>query len=140
MASSVDGQWFRTGDVLWVDSDGWAHVVDRITDMYISGGENVYPAEVEAVVAQLGAVGGCAVVGVDDSRWGQVGVAYVELRDGASLDEAGLRAHLEANLAHYKVPRRVELVPDLPRTATGKIRRDELRRRATEEGRPAPGG
>ena len=63
-ASFVDGQWFRTGDVLRADDDGWAHVVDRVKDMYISGGENVYPAEVEAVAVQLDAVANCAVVGV----------------------------------------------------------------------------
>src|SRR4051794_4310906 len=76
-ASFVDGQggeggWFRTGDVLRVDDDGWAHVVDRVKDMYISGGENVYPAEVEAVAVQLDAVANCAVVGVTDPRWGEV--------------------------------------------------------------------
>ena len=132
-ASLVDGEWFRTGDVLRVDDDGWAHVVDRVKDMYISGGENVYPAEVEAVAVQLDAVANCAVVGVADSRWGEVGVAYVELREGATLTEAELRAHLEANLARYKVPRHVEFVPELPRNATGKIRRVELRQRAAQE-------
>ena len=79
----VDGQWFRTGDVLRVDDDGWAHVVDRVKDMYISGGENVYPAEVEAVAVRLDAVANCAVVGVADERWGEVGAAYVQVREGA---------------------------------------------------------
>jgi fatty-acyl-CoA synthase len=131
-ASFVDGQWFRTGDVLRVDDDGWADVVDRVKDMYISGGENVYPAEVEAVAVQLDAVANCAVVGTADRRWGEVGVAYVEVRDGATLTEAELRAHLEGNLARYKVPRYIELVPDLPRNATGKIRRVDLRHRASD--------
>ena len=132
-ASFVDGRWFRTGDVLRVDDDGWAHVVDRVKDMYISGGENVYPAEVEAVAVQLDAVANCAVVGVADARWGEVGVAYVQLREGATLTEAELRAHLEANLARYKVPKYLEFVPELPRNATGKIRRVELRHRAADE-------
>ena len=123
----MDGQWFRTGDVLRVDDDGWAHVVDRVKDMYISGGENVYPAEVEAVAVQLDAVANCAVVGVADRRWGEVGAAYVQVREGAALTEAELRAHLQANLARYKVPRYIEFVPELPRNATGKIRRVELR-------------
>jgi fatty-acyl-CoA synthase len=129
-ASFVDGQWFRTGDVLRVEEDGWAHVVDRVKDMYISGGENVYPAEVEAVAVQLDAVANCAVVGLADRRWGEVGVAYVQPREGATLTEAELRAHLEANLARYKVPKYVEFVPELPHNATGKIRRVELRHRA----------
>jgi fatty-acyl-CoA synthase len=132
-ASLVDGQWFRTGDVLRVDDEGWAHVVDRVKDMYISGGENVYPAEVEAVAVQLDAVANCAVVGVADRRWGEVGAAYVQVREGATLTEAELRAHLQANLARYKVPRYVDFVPELPRNATGKIRRVELRHRADEE-------
>jgi fatty-acyl-CoA synthase len=132
-ASFVDGQWFRTGDVLRVDDDGWAHVVDRVKDMYISGGENVYPAEVEAVAVQLDAVANCAVVGVPDPRWGEVGVGYVQLREGATLSEPELRAHLQANLARYKVPKYLEFVPELPRNATGKIRRVELRHRAEDQ-------
>jgi fatty-acyl-CoA synthase len=132
-ASFVDGQWFRTGDVLRVDDDGWAHVVDRVKDMYISGGENVYPAEVEAVAVQLDAVANCAVVGVPDARWGEVGVGYVQLREGATLTEAELRAHLGANLARYKVPKYLEFVRELPRNATGKIRRVELRHREADQ-------
>jgi fatty-acyl-CoA synthase len=138
-ASFVDEQWFRTGDVLRVSEDGWAHVVDRVKDMYISGGENVYPAEVEAVAVQLDAVANCAVVGLADSRWGEVGVAYVQPREGATLTEAELRAHLQANLARYKVPKYVEFVPALPRNATGKIRRVELRHRAVEDHPSAEG-
>jgi fatty-acyl-CoA synthase len=106
--------------------------------MYISGGENVYPAEVEAVAVQLDAVADCAVVGVADPRWGEVGVAYVQLREGATLTEAELRTHLEANVARYKVPRYVVFVPELPRNATGKIRRVELRARAADEQAAVP--
>jgi fatty-acyl-CoA synthase len=130
---SGSGRWFRTGDVLRVDDDGWAHVVDRVKDMYISGGENVYPAEVEAVAARLDAVANCAVVGVADARWGEVGVAYVQLREGATLTEAELRAHLEAHLARYKVPKYLQFVAELPHNATGKIRRVELRHRAADQ-------
>jgi fatty-acyl-CoA synthase len=79
------------------------------------------------------------VVGVADSRWGEVGVAYVQLREGATLTEAELRAHLEAHLARYKVPKYVEFVPELPRNATGKIRRVELRHRAVEDHLTAEG-
>lgn len=145
----VDGPpgvgWLRTGDVLRVDDDGWAHVVDRVKDMFISGGENVYPAEVEAVAVQLDAVANCAVVGVADERWGEVGAAYVQVREGTTLTEAELRAHLEANLARYKVPKYLEFLPELPRNATGKIRRIELRERAggehpVERAAPRPEG
>ncbi|PWK84952.1 fatty-acyl-CoA synthase [Lentzea atacamensis] len=126
--SFVDDEWFRTGDVVRVDDDGWTYVVDRVKDMIISGGENVYPAEVEAVVVQLDEVESCAVVGVPDERWGEVGVAYVVVR--TDLDEDTLRKHLEANLARYKVPKHLVFVDALPRNATGKVRRVELRARA----------
>ncbi|MEV7096597.1 long-chain fatty acid--CoA ligase [Amycolatopsis sp. NPDC051045] len=131
-ASFVDDGWFRTGDVVRVDDDGWAHVVDRVKDMIISGGENVYPAEVEAVAVQLDAVDGCAVVGVPDDRWGEVGAAFVVVRPGAELTEARFRAHLEQHLARYKVPKHVRFTDALPRNATGKIRRVELRTLAAE--------
>jgi fatty-acyl-CoA synthase len=132
-ASVVDGQWFRTGDVLRADDAGWAHVVDRVKDMFISGGENVYPAEVEAVAVRLDEVAECAVVGVADDRWGEVGVAYVQVREGASLTEDALRGHLQTQLARYKVPRTVIFVSELPRNATGKVRRQDLRLRAAGE-------
>lgn len=129
----VDGEWFRTGDVLSVADDGWAHVVDRVKDVIISGGENVYPAEVEAVLTQLDAVANAAVVGVPDARWGEAGAGYVQLRDGATLTEAELRAHLEGRLARYKIPKYLVFVPELPANATGKIRRAELRERAAAD-------
>jgi fatty-acyl-CoA synthase len=131
-ASFAGEEWFRTGDVVRVEDDGWAHIVDRVKDLIISGGENIYPAEVEAVAARLDAVDACAVVGVPDERWGEVGAAYVVVRPGAEPDEAAFRAHLEQHLARYKVPKYVRFVEALPRNATGKIRRVELRARATE--------
>ena len=131
-ASFVDDDWFRTGDVVRVDDDGWAHVVDRVKDMIISGGENVYPAEIEAVAAGLDAVDACAVVGVPDERWGEAGAAFVVVRPGAQLDEPQFRAHLEQHLARYKVPKHVLFTDTLPRNATGKIRRVELRTLAAE--------
>ncbi|WP_086847696.1 acyl-CoA synthetase [Amycolatopsis kentuckyensis] len=131
-ASFVEGDWFRTGDVVRVDDDGWAHVVDRVKDMIISGGENVYPAEIEAVAVRLDAVDACAVVGVPDERWGEAGAAFVVVRPGAELDEPRFRAHLEQHLARYKVPKHVQFTDTLPRNATGKIRRVELRTLAAE--------
>jgi fatty-acyl-CoA synthase len=133
-AGFVGSEWFRTGDVVRAD-DGWLHVVDRVKDLFISGGENVYPAEVEAVVVQLDEVESCAVVGVADERWGEVGVGYVVVR--GELDESALRAHLEANLARYKVPKHLVFVDALPRNATGKVRRVELRARAAETFAPS---
>jgi fatty-acyl-CoA synthase len=131
-ASFVDGEWFRSGDVVRVDEDGWAHVVDRVKDLIISGGENVYPAEIEAVAVRLDEVDDCAVVGVADERWGEAGAAYVVVRPGAQLDETTFRAHLEQHLARYKIPKHVRFTDVLPRNATGKIRRVELRALAAE--------
>ncbi|PRZ42474.1 fatty-acyl-CoA synthase [Antricoccus suffuscus] len=128
-ASFVDG-WFRTGDVVRQDPDGWSSVVDRVKDMIISGAENVYPAEVEAIMLQRDEVADCAVVAVPDERWGEVGAAFVVRRTG--LSEATLRAHLESNLAKYKVPKYFRFVDELPRSATGKVRRTDLRRTASE--------
>ncbi|NUP31914.1 MAG: AMP-binding protein, partial [Streptomycetaceae bacterium] len=131
-ASFVDG-WFRTGDLLTVAADGWASVTDRVKDMIISGGENVYPVEVEAVLLQLDDIANAAVVGVPDPRWGEVGAAYLQPREDAVLDEAAVRAHLAANLARFKIPKYVVFVTELPANATGKIRRVELRARAATE-------
>jgi fatty-acyl-CoA synthase len=131
-AAALDGGWFSSGDVLRVGEDGWASVVDRLKDLFISGGENVYPAEVEAAISQLPEVLDSAVVGVPDERWGECGFAFVVLRAGAALDAAALRAALASKLAGFKVPAHVAFVEDLPRTATGKARRGELRRIAAE--------
>jgi fatty-acyl-CoA synthase len=128
--------WFASGDVLRVDDDGWGQVVDRVKDVIISGGENIYPAEVEAVLRQLPAVEDCAVVGTPDERWGEVGTAYLVVAAGERLDEPTVRAHLESRLARFKVPKYVRVVTDLPKTATGKVRRNVLRQESTIERRP----
>lgn len=121
----VDG-WYRSGDVVRVADDGWAYVVDRIKDLIISGGENVYPSEVEAQIAALPGVVDCAVIAVPDATWGEVGAAFV-IQDG-QWTEPALRAALERRLAAFKVPAYVHFVTELPRTATGKVRKEELRR------------
>jgi fatty-acyl-CoA synthase len=123
----LPGRWFRTGDVVRVDDDGWTYVVDRITDVIVSGGENVYPAEVEAALRTHPAVADCAVVGVPDERWGEVGVAFVVCRPGTAPEAAALTAHLAGLIARYKVPKQVRYVPELPTNAVGKVRRAELR-------------
>jgi fatty-acyl-CoA synthase len=131
-ASLVDDSWLRTGDVVRADGDGWAYVVDRVKDLIISGGENVYPAEVEAVLTSYDGIRSAAVVAIPDERWGEVGVAFLELVPGTPYDEAALRAHLDDHLARFKIPRHLHVVPELPRNATGKIQRLPLREQARD--------
>jgi fatty-acyl-CoA synthase len=121
------GGWLRSGDIARQDDDGFYYLVDRAKDMYISGGENVYPAEVEAVIVRLPGVRGVAVVGVPDERWGEVGRAVIELEEGAELDPDRVRDHCRTHLAKFKVPVHVEVVQALPRNATGKILKHVLR-------------
>jgi fatty-acyl-CoA synthase len=126
--SYADGGWFKSGDMGYKDADGFVFVSDRLKDMIISGGENIYPAEVEQAIGELDAVGSVAVIGVPDEKWGEVPRAVVVLREGATLTEDELRAHLAGRLARYKIPKTVVFVDDMPRTASGKIRKSELRR------------
>ncbi|MET0495938.1 MAG: long-chain fatty acid--CoA ligase [Actinoplanes sp.] len=127
-AFAADG-WFRSGDLARVDAAGHLHIVDRLKDMYISGGENVYPAEVESAIFEHPAVAEAAVVGVPDPTWGEAGRAFVVPVPGAALDGDSVRAFLASRLAKYKIPVHVEVVPELPRTGSGKVRKADLRRR-----------
>jgi fatty-acyl-CoA synthase len=122
--------WFRTGDVAVRDADGFYSIIDRIKDMFISGGENVYPAEIEAVIVELPQVGDVAVVGIPDEQWGEVGCAFVVVAPGATLDVATLEAHCRSRLAKYKVPKRFRIVESLPRTPSGKVQKHLLRQSA----------
>ncbi len=124
----VEG-WLRTGDIARRDADGYFYIEDRLKDMYISGGENVYPAEVEAVLYQRPEIREVAVIGIPDPRWGEAGCAIVALNEGAREDEAALRAYCTEHLAKYKHPARYVFVDELPRNATGKVLKFELRRR-----------
>jgi fatty-acyl-CoA synthase len=124
----TDG-WFHTGDVAVRDVQGFYTIVDRIKDMFISGGENVYPAEIEAVIVELPAVGDVAVLGIPDSQWGEVGCAFVVPVAGAALDATQLTAHCQSRLARFKVPKRFEIVEVLPRTPSGKVQKHLLRDR-----------
>jgi fatty-acyl-CoA synthase len=130
--------WFRTGDAGRMTAQGTIYVVDRIKDMFISGGENVYPAEVEDVIASLDDVGLCAVIGVPDARWGEVGLALVVPRPGRSMDEERILAACRERLARYKVPRRVQVVESLPLSPQGKVLKKELRRLYVEAGGQPP--
>lgn len=120
--------WLSTGDVGRRDADGYYFVVDRIKDMFISGGENVYPAEVERVLNAHPAVLEAAVIGVPDAKWGEVGAAYLMVRPGDTLDPETVRPWCRERLAAYKVPATVHLVDDFPRTAAGKVRKPDLRK------------
>jgi fatty-acyl-CoA synthase len=130
-AETFTGDWFHTGDAVRQDEDGTLYILDRWKDMYISGGENVYPAEVENALYQLPGVAEAAVIGVPDDRWGEVGKAVIVLKAGATLDPQEIAAHCVANLAKYKVPKSVEFVDVLPRNASGKVLKRELRDRFT---------
>lgn len=127
-SSFTDG-WLHTGDATRVDEEGFYYIVDRWKDMYISGGENVYPAEVENVLHQLDAIAEAAVIGVSDAQWGEVGMAIVAVKPGRSITEVEISAHCAANLARFKCPRVIRFVEALPRNATGKIHKPTLRKR-----------
>lgn len=129
-AAFSEGGWFHSGDIATLDDEGHLHIVDRVKDMYISGGENVYPAEVESVLFEHPAVAEVAVVGVPDAQWGEVGRAFVVRRPAVDVTEEELRGFLLERLAKYKIPRYFELVNDLPRTGSGKIHKPGLRGRA----------
>lgn len=127
-AEAIDARgWLHTGDVGTMDANGYLRITDRKKDLYISGGFNVYPAEVEKLLSAHPAVAMVAVVGIPDERLGEVGKAYVVRRPGASADEAGLIAWSRDNMANYKVPRAFAFVDDLPRNASGKVLKTELR-------------
>ncbi|MEU8354229.1 AMP-binding protein, partial [Streptomyces sp. NPDC048845] len=125
-AFSGDG-WFHSGDIATLDEDGYIYILDRVKDMYISGGENVYPAEVEGVLFAHPDVTECAVVGVPDERWGEAGRAFVVLRPGSGTSHEELRSFLAGRLAKYKVPVHFDTVDSLPRTGSGKVIKQRLR-------------
>jgi fatty-acyl-CoA synthase len=118
--------WFRTGDAAYRDHDGFFYIVDRWKEMYISGGENVYPAEVEKVLSGCVGIEECAVVGIFDEKWGEVGRAFV-VRKHEGVDDTLLRQHCEGHLARYKIPKEFKFVDALPRNASGKILKQRLR-------------
>lgn len=127
---AMAGEWLRTGDIVHRDAAGVFRIVDRLKDIFISGGENVAPAEVERALTLHPAVAEAAVVGVPDAVWGERGVAFVVRADGATLGEDEVLAHARAELAGFKVPVRVEFVDALPRSTIEKLARSRLRDRA----------
>ncbi|MBM3470765.1 MAG: long-chain fatty acid--CoA ligase [Armatimonadetes bacterium] len=121
------GWWFHTGDLGYAADDGFLYVADRKKDMIISGGENIYPAEVEQVLYQHPAVLDAAVIGIPDARWGEAAMALVVLKPGAQTEPEGIIAACQGRLARYKIPRRVVFVETLPRNAAGKVLKRVLR-------------
>jgi fatty-acyl-CoA synthase len=123
----IDG-WFRTGDAVRLDGEGYLYIVDRIKDMYISGGENVYPLEVEDVLHHIPGIVEAAVIGVPDVKWGEVGRAFIVRRTADAVDEATVLRHCEQSLARFKVPKQIRFVESLPHNATGKLQKHLLPR------------
>ena len=124
---TIRSGWLYTGDLARRDDKGYYYLVDRSTEMYISGGENVYPAEIERVLRQHPEVDAAAVIGVPDERWGEVGNAYVRCKPGSDLDEKELIRLCERNLARYKLPKKIIFCDSFPVTALGKIRKSMIR-------------
>lgn len=124
----ADG-WFRSGDAARVDEDGYVFIVDRIKDMIISGGENIYPAEIEDQLLAHPDIVECAVIGVPDDKWGEVPRAVVVPREGSALDADEVLASLAGRLAKYKIPKSVVIADELPRTASGKLLKARVRKR-----------
>ena len=127
-AAFSDG-WFHTGDMARIDADGDLWIVDRKKDMIISGGENIYPAEVENAIFDLPQVAETAVIGVKDPKWGEVGLAVVVVKTDQDLAEAQIFDFLKERLAKYKIPRRIVFIDQLPRNAAGKVLKNELRKK-----------
>ncbi len=126
-AATLRGGWLHTGDGAYMDENGYLFIVDRLKDMIVSGGENVYSAEVENVLSRHPAVASCAVIGVPDPRWGEAVHAVIVLKPGAQADEAGLREHCRQFIAGYKCPKSIEFRADMPLSAAGKILKRDLR-------------
>jgi acyl-CoA synthetase (AMP-forming)/AMP-acid ligase II len=126
-AAVLDGGWLRTGDAGYLDADGFLYISDRVKDMIISGGENIYPREIEEVLFAMDGVADVAVIGVPSERWGESPIAIVVPRPAADLTEQHVLDHCRANLARFKCPAKVVFVDSLPRSAVGKVLKRDLR-------------
>ena len=126
-ATLLPGGWLRTGDVGHLDADGYLYLMDRLKDMIVSGGENVYSAEVEAALLQHPAIREVAVIGVPDERWGEAVKACVVLKDGKAAEAAAIIEDCRSRIAGFKTPKSVDFLADLPRNAAGKVLKQKLR-------------
>ena len=125
-AFSPDG-WFKTGDVAKRDDDGFYFLLERKKDMFISGGENIYPNEIESCIIELEQIAEVAVIGVDDEQWGEVGLAFVVVREGHTISIQDITAHCISTIAKYKVPKTIKIVSTIPRTSSGKVQKHLLK-------------
>jgi fatty-acyl-CoA synthase len=130
---TIKNGWLHTGDLATVDEEGFLYVVDREKDMFISGGENVYPAEIEKVYLENPKILNVACTGVPDEKWGEAGMLFIVLKDGECMSDEEALAFCDGKLARYKMPKLVRFVSGLPMTAAQKIKRKELRQAYIEE-------
>jgi fatty-acyl-CoA synthase len=133
-AEAIDrARWMHTGDLATMDDEGYVNIVGRSKDMIIRGGENVYPREIEEFLYTHPEVADVAVIGVPDEKYGEEVMAWVQLREGSSLTPDELREFCRGKIAHYKVPRYVEIVDEFPMTITGKVQKFKMREAAVEK-------
>jgi long-chain acyl-CoA synthetase len=125
--------WFRSGDVGIIDADGYLYIVDRLKDMVITGGENVYPREVEEILYARSDVSECAVIGLPDPEWGEKVTAVIATKSGQAIDPTELKDYLKLHLSPFKVPKEYRTVAELPKSPTGKILKRVLRQNLMDE-------
>jgi acyl-CoA synthetase (AMP-forming)/AMP-acid ligase II len=128
-ANVLKGGWLHTGDAGYLDEEGFLYIYDRVKDMIVSGGENIYPAEVESALYGHPAIADVAVIGVPDERWGEAVKAIVVLKPAQSTSATAIVAYARERIAGYKLPKSIDFVDDLPRNPSGKILKRELRER-----------
>jgi acyl-CoA synthetase (AMP-forming)/AMP-acid ligase II len=126
-AKAIRDDWYHTGDAGYVDEEGFLYIHDRIKDLVITGGENVYPAEVENAILAHPGVADVAVIGIPDARWGEIVLAAIVLREGQTVQADEVKSTVRARLAGFKVPKRIERVRALPRNGAGKVTKEALR-------------
>ncbi len=127
-AETIKDGWLHTGDIGRIDEQGYLYVLDRMKDMIVSGGENVYPAEIEKVIREIPGVSDVSVIGIADDKWGETPKAYIVIQTGATMTQKEIELFCRTKLAGYKVPRHVEFIEALPRNPTGKVLKKELRK------------
>jgi len=133
-AKTIKDGWLYTGDLARMDEEGYVYIVDRARDVIISGGENIYPAEIERVYACNPKILEAAVIGVPDDKWGEVGKALIVLKEGETMTDEEAIGFLKGKLAKYKIPKQVEFTDEFPKTASGKIKKSELKKRYARPG------